>query len=208
MFFKRFHSYVLMVRSLQQMTCCIFLLPWQEQFLWKTALWKVRSSAQLLCGRSALQEQLSCVRQQHLTLTYKWKLKEERSCHTPLHINHPESMKWSPSAAYPKYRQHTLLLQELQRPPLTFWEEALRKGLGVFLTAAESQSKRLSIWNAAGLPAQPAYSTGTLDSALTTQLRFLACFLFCLLHHTRPSTRIFPLDYSSSLLSGPLSVPH
>lgn len=62
------------------------------------------------------------------------------------------------------------------------------------------------VCDAAGLPAQPAYSTGTLGSALTTQLCFLACFSYCLHHHPRPSTRIFPPDYGSNLLSGPLSL--
>lgn len=52
--------------------------------------------------------------------------------------------------------------------PLPSGRRHCKRVWGVFLAAAESQSKRLSVWDAAGLPAQPAYSTGTLGSALTT----------------------------------------
>lgn len=149
---------------------------------------------------------LGCeLRQQHLTVQVKAKGGRLLS-HSSLHVNYPEPAKWNPSTAYLKHRQHTLLLQELQRPPLTIWEEALQNGRGVSSSQLLSHKVKGLVWemqldSQLNLPTLWHLGQGT---NYTTVLPGI--LLICLHHRPRPSTRSFPPDYSSSLLSGPLSL--
>lgn len=97
-FLKRFHSCVLMERSLKQMTWSVFLLLWQEQFLWKTTLENSEFSIAapwLLCfpGKAFMGHELG---QQHMTVQGKSK-RQRLLSRSSLRGNYPESSERNPS---------------------------------------------------------------------------------------------------------------